>query len=510
MRSEQYTHYMAFIRRYKKNGKIYLAEVESARVKGRVVQRFLRYVGREANGKTILSCSISEAQVESVKLFGPLMALHSIATNIGLPEIFGEYAGEILSMVYAHCLDYKSLNQMKRWYQRTDLNLILKLDDLTEKRLVGALDALESENMLEQQKSIFNRVKDYLKIKTKGVVYDVTNTYFHGKKCAIARYGHDKEQRKGYLLIQIGLVVTQEHGIPVFHQTFPGNVHDSRTFADVSKNLDQFGIKSGIAVMDRGVTSGENTDFLMGKQWKVLCGIKLDDGIRKILGKDFQSQDTCKLENRIRMNRTIFYSNERPYQHGKTRGRLISCFNRRKAQDAEESRYDEIQAAECRLLKGKTIKPEIKPFFGNNGKVLESKLDEERRFDGMSFMFTTSNLDLAQAVNAYFDKDVVEKCFQSLKGVVRLRPIRHWLYNRVEAHVFICYLSCLLLSILKMKVANLGISYQSALRELDGLYRIYLKDSKSGFKVERLVALTRAQEKILHAIDKSLIKACSE
>jgi transposase len=125
-------------------------------------------------------------------------------------------------------------------------------------------------------------------------------------------------------------------------------------------------------------------------------------------------------------------------------------------------------------------------------------------------MFTTSKLEIAEAVTAYFDKDVVEKCFQSLKGVVRLRPVRHWLYNRVEAHVFVCYLACLLLSILKMKVTRLGMSYQTALRELDGLYRIYLKDPKNGFKVGRLVALTCTQEKILRAIDKILMKACSE
>ena len=501
---------MSFVRRYKKGGKTYLAEVESVRIKGRVVQRFLHYVGREADGKTILSCSISEAEVESVKLFGPLMVLHALATNIGLPKILGEYAGEILSLVYAHCLNYRSLNQMKHWYQRTDLNLILKLDDLTEKRLVSALDALESDSMLGQQKTIFEHTKDYLGIETKGVVYDVTNTYFHGKKCEIARCGHDKEQRQGYRLVQIGLVVTQEHGIPVFHKTFPGNVHDSRTFSDVSKSLDQFGIKSGIAVMDRGVTSGENTDFLSDKHWKVLCGIKLDDGIRKALGDDFRSQDLCKLGNRVRMNRTIFYCDERPYQHGKTEGRLISCFNRRKAHEAEESRYDEIRSALQRLSKGKTIKPEMEPFFGTSGRVLESKLNKERQYDGMSFMFTTSKLAIPEAVTAYFDKDVVEKCFQSLKGVVRLRPVRHWLYNRVEAHVFVCYLSCLLLSILKMKVAALGVSCQAALRELDGLYKIYLKDPKSGFKVGRLVALTRSQEKILRAVDKRLVKACSE
>jgi transposase len=438
------------------------------------------------------------------------MVLHSIATNIGLPEIVGEYAPEILSMVYAHCLDYRSLNQMKHWFQRTDLHLILKLDDLTERRLVGALDALGSDRMLQQQHTIFERVTDYLGIRPKGVIYDVTNTYFHGSKCDLARYGHDKEQRKGYPLVQIGLVVTQEHGIPILHKTFPGNIHDSRTFADISTSLQQWGIKGGIAVIDRGVTSGENTDFLNDSRWKLLCGIKLDVGIRKVLGPDFHAEDLCRLGNRIRMNQTVFYCTERPYTHGHTRGRLICCFNRRKAQDAEESRFDEIQSAQTRLSQGKTIKPDIQPFFGKNGRVIESKLNEQRRFDGTSFMFTTSNLTISQAVFAYFDKDVVEKCFQSLKGVVRLRPIRHWLYNRVEAHVFICYLSCLLLSILKLKVAGLEMSDQSALRELDGLYRVYLRDPKNEFKIGRLVALTRIQEKILRAVDKSLVKICSE
>ena len=505
-----YTHHMAFIRRYKKGDKTYLAEVENIRQGGRVVQRFLRYVGREADGKTILSCSISEAQVESVKLFGPLMVLHSIAANIGLPEILGEYSSEILSMVYAHCLDYKSLNQMKHWYERTDLSLILGLTDLTEKRLVSSLDALESDQMVDRQQTIFERVKGYLGIKPKGVVYDVTNTYFYGKKCDLARYGHDKEQRKGYPLVQIGLVVTQENGIPILHKTFPGNVHDSRTFTDISKSLQRLGIKGGIAVMDRGVTSGENTDFLSDSQWKVLCGMKLDLGIRKALGPDFQAQDLCSLGNRIRMNQTVFYCNERPYKHGGTQGRLISCFNRQKAHDAEESRYDEIQAAQIRLSRGKTIKPDIQPFFAKNGRVLKSKLNEERRFDGISFIFTTSDLTIAEAVFAYFDKDVVEKCFQSLKGIIRLRPVRHWLYNRVEAHIFICYLSCLLLSILKMKVAPLEMSEQSALRELDGLYRIYLRDPKNGFKISRLVALTRTQESILRSVEKDLVKTCSE
>ena len=110
-------------------------------------------------------------------------------------------------------------------------------------------------------------------------------------------------------------------------------------------------------------------------------------------------------------------------------------------------------------------------------------------------------------MQGYFDKDVVEKSFQALKGVINLRPVRHWLYNRVEAHVFICYLACLLLSILKDKVRHLDISATGALYNLDGLYRIYLRDPKTGFMLGKLVALTKQQEKILSAVNKQLLKA---
>jgi hypothetical protein len=125
----------------------------------KVVHKYIRYLGKESDGKTILTTSISNAEIESVKLSGPLMVLHSIADSIGLPKILGEYSNEILSLVYAHCLDYESLNHMKKWFKRTDLNLILGLDELTEKRLVNALDAMESEHFIRKQVEIFDNVR---------------------------------------------------------------------------------------------------------------------------------------------------------------------------------------------------------------------------------------------------------------------------------------------------------------------------------------------------------------
>ena len=121
-----------------------MAEVENKRVQGKVVTRYIRYMGKEADGKTVLSASISDVEVDYVKQYGPLLVLNHLAQEIGLAEYLGPYGNEILSMVYAHCLDYESVNQMPAWFERTDLNMMLNLEGLTEQQLLKALDSLET------------------------------------------------------------------------------------------------------------------------------------------------------------------------------------------------------------------------------------------------------------------------------------------------------------------------------------------------------------------------------
>ena len=113
---------------------------------------------------------------------------------------------------------------------------------------------------------------------------------------------------------------------------------------------------------------------------------------------------------------------------------------------------------------------------------------------------------MKEIVRLYFDKDLVEKAFQSIKGITRLQPIRHWLYNRVLAHVAICYLAYLLLSLLKFRLKDLGISPETALRELDSMYKVYMRDKKKGFQISRVVTLSKKQEQILKTIDPRLAK----
>lgn len=498
---------MSFIRHIRIRGKTYLAEVENVRVNGKVVQRHIRYIGRQADGKTILSASISTIQIDQVKLFGPLLVLNDIAKHLHLPSLLGTYGDEILSMVYAHCLDYKSINQMSHWFERTDLNCLLDLEGLTEDRLLHALDSLEEQDSVALQRKIFQTVQEKFHIQDKALLYDVTNTYLYGKTCPLGKYGKDKEGVKGRPLIQIGLGVTKKDGIPVLHKVYDGNIPDSRTLQDMLSDLRQFDFTDGYLIFDRGISSKKNQQEIKALRWKVICGLPLDVSLKRIVRTAMKTEQFLDYRNRVRLEKTVFYAILKSYAVGGIRGRIALCFNEQQRKDLRESRYDELTQAQKLLREGKRVKPGMECFFDAQKRLIQGKLKEEEEFDGYSVIFTTGALETEEIVRMYFDKDLVEKAFQSLKGIIRVRPIRHWLYNRVTSHVFICYLSYLLLSLLRLKTKKLGISPVDALRELDSMYKVYMHDEKKGFKITRVVALTKKQEKILKAVNPSLMKA---
>jgi transposase len=502
---------MSFIRKRKKNGRVYLEEVESVRVGEKVVQRHIRYVGKEVDGNTVISASISNIAIDEVKQYGPLLVLKELADEINLSRNLGEYGDELLSLAFAHCIDYKSINEMSRWFERTDLNTMLNLDGLTERRLLDALDSIEKQGPEDLQLKIFEDVKSVYGIDPKCVIYDVTNTYFYGTKCPLGKAGKDKEGVKGRPLVQIGLGVTQKEGIPMFHKTFDGNISDSRTLHDLITSVRKYNINKGMMIYDRGITSSENVREIKALKWDTICGLASNNVLKNITRELLATTKTLvNIRQRVKLNDSVFYAYSQDYTLGQTKGRLIICYNEQKEKDLRESRYDEIQNAQSQIAKGKSVKEGLAKFFNQNGQINTKAVNAAEEFDGFSYVFSTKKASSQEILTLYFqDKDIVEKSFQSIKGVVRVRPIRHWLYNRVIAHIFICYLSYLLLSLLKLRLKSIGISPVEALRELDSVYRVYVRDKRKGFKIARTVVLSKKQEGILKAVSKDLVTKCS-
>ena len=134
---------MSFVRKIKRGNSIYLAEVENVRVGGKVIQRHIRYVGKEVDDKPILTGSVASSTVDRVTIYGPLLMLDEIARQIDLSVVLGEYGDYLLSLAYAHCVSPDSLAGMVDWYQKTEIGSLLSLSELTYKKLIEAIDSVE-------------------------------------------------------------------------------------------------------------------------------------------------------------------------------------------------------------------------------------------------------------------------------------------------------------------------------------------------------------------------------
>ena len=104
---------------------------------------------------------------------------------------------------------------------------------------------------------------------------------------------------------------------------------------------------------------------------------------------------------------------------------------------------------------------------------------------------------LQGALRKYYDKDIIERAFKQLKGVLNLRPIRVWLTNHIEGHLKICYFAYAILSLMNYRLRKLNISAIEALDSLKQGYRVCLNDEESNFEWSLYVPLEPKQKRIL-------------
>jgi transposase len=75
----------------------------------------------------------------------------------------------------------------------------------------------------------------------------------------------------------------------------------------------------------------------------------------------------------------------------------------------------------------------------------EAKIQEESALDGIYVVRTSADVQTLSpdgTVRAYKDLAKVERAFRSIKTIdLKVRPIYHWLDNRIRAHVFLCMLA---------------------------------------------------------------------
>ena len=165
----------------------------------------------------------------------------------------------IIAMIVSRILGPQSKLALSRSWENTTLGDLLGADDTDEDALYAAMDWL-----YERQEGIEKRLAERHLQEGGRVLYDLSSSYFEGKKCPLAELGYSRDQKKGKLQVNYGLL-TDERGCPVSISAFPGNMSDPKTLLPQIELLQgAFNLKSVVLVGDRGMISQKQVDELKG------------------------------------------------------------------------------------------------------------------------------------------------------------------------------------------------------------------------------------------------------
>jgi transposase len=450
---------MAFIRKIKKGDSIYLAKVESYREDGKVKQRVLEYIGKEENGLAVQKVDINKLDVTNVKHYADVSVIYQLCKQLHLPYLLGKHYKPILSLLIAHLVCKGSILKISEWVDQSTIKETVGLDEISTEMLYNALDYLDDCDFDKIEQALFEQWNIIAPADNKAYVLDVTDTYYNGKDDQSSlRKGKDGKVSK---LIQIGLAVSFDNGFPILHKSFNGTISNIKILEDVMQTIAKRGLKT--IILDRGFYSEANVRDMNNLKMKMIVGVKQSIGIKSTILEKINREEMYIKKNLIQLKNTIVYAKEQDFLFGK----LIVIYN---------PKYEVMK-------KDKMLS--------------EDASDQDVKFVGYSLLFHNTNLSIDKVVKKYFDKDIVERSFRTMKGDVQLHPIRLWLPNRVKAHIKICYLSMCILSLMKYKCSSLNISAIEILNELKTIYKINLKHSITKATITKVVTQTNQQKKIL-------------
>lgn len=195
------------------------------------------------------------------------LGLHKLLAELiepGREEIAWAEVTAVLT-VGKFCGQSYELGIAEEWSARTALEDLcgIPVEAVNDDRFYRALDKVGAHKD-RLRKHLMERYRQWFGVRFEFLLYDVTSTYFEGQAASNekAARGYSHDQRSGCKQVCIGLVCTPE-GLPLNLQIFAGHRADVTTVKDiVSKMEDRFGQAERIWVMDRGMVSEANIEFL--------------------------------------------------------------------------------------------------------------------------------------------------------------------------------------------------------------------------------------------------------
>jgi hypothetical protein len=425
-------------------------------------------------GKTLVDAEAALSVSKSLP-HGHVALVHAAATRLGLPGLLGPACRErdlAYALICSRVLRPQPKLSTLAWWNDTTLGSDLRVAGASRNEVYAAMDWL-----LKRQDAIEATLAGRHLSQGGMAMFDLSSSWVEGRCCELAARGYSRDGRKGTLQIEYGLL-TDPAGRPVAIRVFPGNTADPTAFTeavDLVRNKFQLGELT--LVGDRGMITSARIEALKdlgGPSW-ITClrapaikALAADNGPLQM--SLFDQQDLAEITH--------------PDYPGE---RLIACRNPALAEQRARKREALLAATETLLAPLITAVNEGRLAGADRigikvGKLIDrykmakhfevaisdtslaitrrtEQITTEAALDGIYVLRTpvpATTLDAPATVEAYKNLKYVERDFRSLKADdLDLRPIHHYLSDRVRAHVLICMLACYLTWHLRAALAEL-------------------------------------------------------
>ena len=354
-------------------------------------------------------------------------------------------------------------------------------EKINEQRLYRALDALLP---YKEALEVFlkNRLGELFGLEYDLLLYDVTSTYFEGQAAGNpqARRGYSRDHRPDCKQVCIGLVVSKG-GMPLGYEVFAGNRADVTTLQEIVETMERrYGRADRIWVVDRGMVSAENIEFLQQNDRRYIVGTP------KSMLKQFERELLTENWHTVREGLEVKLCSA---PDGQETFVLCRSGDRREKEKAMHERFEKrieeglrrieagcqkqhlnplVVAQRVGRLLGQNsraaglFQTEVQTLTGGRASLTWKKVEKWREWAALSEGCYLLRSNVAQWTDeelwkAYIQLTEAEGAFRIHKSDLRLRPIWHQKEDRVRAHILVCFLAYVLWKTLGQKCRRAGL-----------------------------------------------------
>lgn len=434
------------------------------------------------NGPSLFDASYDEAlhydnifsniSQNQLRLVGPEYIFGSLFDKIGYdqvktskPELFRAL---VVTRLYRPASKYRTSEYLSRFmhkYYSSDV-IYKYLDELCAKKEHPLLESEEDVKWQVEQVS-FEHTKRVVGGEVTVVFYDTTTMYFESREDDIRIPGYSKDGKHTNPQIVFGLLVGTG-GNPIGYEIHKGNQYEGTTLIPIIKKLQKrFNLPKPIVIADAGLLNKANLNSLETEGYKYILGGR----IKSLPNKDKQTVLSLGLK-----------SNEVEVVKLGKRKLIVSMSDKRAIKDAKE-RDKGLKRLEKRFQSGTLTKSSLNNrgynrYLSLSGETTVqidlSKIEEDKRFDGLKGYITNSDLDKHAIIENYRYLFMIERAFRFSKTDLDVRPMYHRLINRIEAHICICFVAYTIMLELErtLSKANSAITLHRAMFLAESIYEI--------------------------------------